>query len=874
MGRPTAPPPSLKPEEWRLLACTLPDGYDEAAPSGDDLVELVVEGRYAAALTQAVSLGVLPPAEGCASLREWSTAARSHIKQLYGDMSKNGLLLLTSGVAALMSFCQASLTGPASSESPALTATLPSLVDWDPPANNEEPWSGDRDPWVLREAQVDGEDLVCGRIDALDMLVLASMLLWEPLADAEPPAALPSWAWWAARVLGVHQRALGARSMTLRGGLVRLTDAVLTQFHPDADAAPDTRLAAVAASSARLEAALCDFAYGRDETARAHLDAAGAALGFKFRLTGRLAKKTMYQQDAATVLVVETEAVDASAAGRGRTIADLGAGEGVAAAAAAADLTRATHGLTGETEVFQLPHLLSTAGAVLGNAGLGAAEQAVLLGWSVNVKLGQAEEDMNLAQMGAFVEAVMAQPRSEFMVRAMAELQMCRKEAARSRTMERGLLEMEALVMRVRQSSGVSPRVRALGALSASAPLLPMLMKEWALVQMRFGMVGQAMEVFERQEMWEQLCACYVMLEKKHAAEAIVRKRLETAPEDPRMLTVLGDLTQDPACWEKAWEASGGRYVRAQRRLAERAHRLGDWEASAAHWELALKTNALHPEGWFSLGHCHIKLKSYDRAIEAFTRCGQLAPEHGEAFNNLAALLLERNRPKEAYTALSEAGRLLERNWQVQENLARAAIRSEHWLPAANALCKVTALTHGERCEVELLSSLVRHLRDLNHQIAADAAAGDTSPDAVGRARLKTHLAAAVGTVVRAVVQSSAASPDVWACAAVYWEAVGELKSAKECHLKRVRGLQGRAWKKETGAFEAFAEASIAMCEGQLAAAAADRAVAKRELSAARMHLQSVLKQAEGVFGEHAMFGEMQAVLERVLAAEEELQTA
>ena len=37
---------------------------------------------------------------------------------------------------------------------------------------------------------------------------------------------------------------------------------------------------------------------------------------------------------------------------------------------------------------------------------------------------------------------------------------------------------------------------------------------------------------------------------------------------------------------------------------------------SAEHWELALALNPLHPQGWFSLGYCCIKLERYDRAVE------------------------------------------------------------------------------------------------------------------------------------------------------------------------------------------------------------------------------------------------------------------
>ncbi|CAN0433985.1 unnamed protein product, partial [Laminaria digitata] len=51
-----------------------------------------------------------------------------------------------------------------------------------------------------------------------------------------------------------------------------------------------------------------------------------------------------------------------------------------------------------------------------------------------------------------------------------------------------------------------------------------------------------------------------------HKAEKIARARLEEK-ETPPMLAALGDLTQDPELWQRAWDLSGGRYARAKVRF-------------------------------------------------------------------------------------------------------------------------------------------------------------------------------------------------------------------------------------------------------------------------------------------------------------------
>ena len=91
---------------------------------------------------------------------------------------------------------------------------------------------------------------------------------------------------------------------------------------------------------------------------------------------------------------------------------------------------------------------------------------------------------------------------------------------------------------------------------------------------------------------------------------------------------------------------------------------------AAQHWELALRVNPLHPEGWFSLGYCALKQKDFSRALQAFSRCAQQQPDNGDAWNNLAAIHLQVRTPHVSWcrhpALLEQFCKECEHVWQVQ----------------------------------------------------------------------------------------------------------------------------------------------------------------------------------------------------------------
>jgi hypothetical protein len=59
--------------------------------------------------------------------------------------------------------------------------------------------------------------------------------------------------------------------------------------------------------------------------------------------------------------------------------------------------------------------------------------------------------------------------------------------------------------------------------------------------------------------MWEDVIQCLVAMGETTKALALCRERLGVE-QTPRLLCVLGDLTNDKAQYEEAWVLSGNRY--------------------------------------------------------------------------------------------------------------------------------------------------------------------------------------------------------------------------------------------------------------------------------------------------------------------------
>ena len=108
----------------------------------------------------------------------------------------------------------------------------------------------------------------------------------------------------------------------------------------------------------------------------------------------------------------------------------------------------------------------------------------------------------------------------------------------------------------------------------------------------------------------------------------------------PRLFCILGDITQDPTHFERAWSVSNFRYARAQRSLGRYYTQRKKYTEALEAYKKSLAVNRLSASTWFALGCVQLELKDWEGAVESFARCVRENNDEAEAWSNLAVALL------------------------------------------------------------------------------------------------------------------------------------------------------------------------------------------------------------------------------------------
>jgi len=513
-----------------------------------------------------------------------------------------------------------------------------------------------------------------------------------------------------------------------------------------------------------IEASLMEHEFGVDDSARYLLKRAKDALGVTIEKSGALGYRTIHQQDAKAQLVLrvtckerasaesddedENEDVDdddtdedeSIAAGSGggndsddTEVADGGKASNSSSSSSAMSRLRVElEGLSADgSQILPKPKLQNASDAddPSLNAPLSTIAQVVLLAECVAVRKKQADDGLRNWEMTPYLERVLTQAKSRPIVRASATVLMTRHEKTRARTRERALLSLEDVtrsvsevpanaIKKMRQNKKVKRdsttslskigKERLRFAFSVWFPPIHALKKELGEALISIGMVGAALKLFEEIEHWDAYISCLELLGKKQQAADVVKTRLNEEPGNAKLWCALGDATGDETCYHKAWEVSEERDARSQRTLARLCAQRNDFAQADVHWTRALTLNPLFPGAWFNCGYCRMKCEGReDDALAAFVRCAQIDPENGQAWNNVAALSMHKQKFQAARAALQEAVKHYRTSWHTWENLAIASAKTGRFVASARALMKVIELTDGARVHIPTISTLL-----------------------------------------------------------------------------------------------------------------------------------------------------------------------
>ncbi|KAG8760690.1 hypothetical protein FRC12_009522 [Ceratobasidium sp. 428] len=595
------------------------------------LAKLVVEGEFKKVLSSDLARQVLTLGHS-ASIFTSEGAFNGRLESYFGlkvdadDDTLADLARLSVAVACLHAYVQLNWTGPDLDLDPLGILTLPT-----PPTR--ELTVDILDAQAVRELASDGEPAYHLTQHPI-LLRLAQIILLRGFDDG----GLVSGPWWNLRTHLVHQRVLDEA--------VPVPDHFWLTLEPVEQAVEGDLAGRLA-----IEKGLLRHIFSHDRLASELFVDAAQKTGLRYEVTGALGKRTRFQTRDLTQLVLlakSREEENGTEKGEGKV--------------------PETMALNDDTLLEQTEYAAGGgpgAGDLSGidpskQPALRPIDQCIFLGMCLNVRNTSPAHGLTAEQMMPYIARVITHPRN-WSVHTMALLLRARLESTRTRTVERSVLQLQALVDQMPTAdSDLSERL-----LFFHSILLPSkwaMEKELAHRYLSIGVVKSALEIFERLEMWEEVVRCYQSIEQRDRALTIVRDLLEgrkaeadvvlargrgrrermDAARESKLWCLLGDLDSAHSLehYTRAWDISGGTSARAARALGGYHFARAEYAKSVPHLRKATGMQPLNSRAWFLLGCAYVREESWIEARDAFARCVGIDHEDGESWNNIASVYM------------------------------------------------------------------------------------------------------------------------------------------------------------------------------------------------------------------------------------------
>ncbi|KZT60844.1 tetratricopeptide repeat domain 27 [Calocera cornea HHB12733] len=738
---------SLIEGKWR-------SGIDESALQllPLELAHLVVDGKFSDALKHPESRRVFQTKYIAST--PWTRRLRDLLASSTQGLDAE-LMRLSIAIACMHSFVQVNWTGPELDIKPSdLFADHVDITEED----------------LDREAI---DELCFGGEPAYHLAHVPAFFRLAQLLLEQPYQHISTITWWRLRASSLHQHLLD-EPVAFPSDLLPDVDNLISSLDGEHDL--QGRL--------WVERGIAHHMVGRDQVAGEAFISAARSTGLQYELSGALGKRTKWQQNEVTQLVLLAESrkredspVEAQTAGDEKAADD----EPADGNPDKKDMPEALL-LNDDTLLEHTEFTSSTVGTGAlahidpkSQPALDALDQCILLSLCLNVKNTSPLHGLTSEQMSAYVARVLSHPKN-WTVYTMALLLRSRLEANRTRTVERSTLQLQALIDQM-PTSDSTLQERLLYFHSIILPSKWEMERELAVRFLSLGVVRSALDIFERLEMWEETVQCWQSLERPEKGIAIVRDLLEGKKQEAELVLqrgksalerqrprldrareaklwcLLGDLEKNSALahYEKAWEVSDHTSARAARSLGGYHFAHGQFERAIPYLRRATEINPLYSRTWFVLGCTYIRTEEWVKAKDCFARCVGIEQEDAESWSNLASM----------YLRMGEAGEKVELDTGVapaEDDVALAG-----GIPFSNKLLAFRALRQGLKFSYEnwrMWSNYMIIAMDVGELAEAARALGRVVEERAGREGEECVDMAVLERLVNAVTRAPAKEGD------------------------------------------------------------------------------------------------------------------
>ncbi|PMD62625.1 uncharacterized protein K444DRAFT_524962 [Hyaloscypha bicolor E] len=660
-------------------------------PELSEVVKAYLEGDYKTILRNPTSQTLYGKLVETVSLLRQDQDASFQDAGFRDDVGAVQVLIV--GLAAFNAFLQANVTGPP--------------TDWGnvfPKKDNE---AACREQ-CLKSLDVDGVS-VYQHIPYVELFCLAR-LIFTVFFPRIIGGEFRDCKWMRVRINAYHQRllsGLSGGSMSDFSVLQNVIEKDLKELEGEI-LGEKSSLGTEAKVQFLLEKAQIYIMQGLDIKARENVRMAKAVSGFSYALSGALGKKTKFQQNDTSQLVVfarSRESEEATSDELVGSLKDTTLSSGVKRSGPTAlELNDDTllesieFAKSDKIDNSALPPELADLKPD-SQPQLKPLDQITLLTEATLKDTLSPLDKLNSEEILPYAVRVLSDKPTNWQIYTQALLVRSRIEAHRSRTQERSVLQLQVIVDQIIADTqeeslpgadGV-PEIRVTQFLprakeSESAPVSERLKyifqlntptrweieTELAYAWSGVGSFVSALEIFKRLKLWAEVALCYHSIGQEDKARQIIRRQLyssskgpemdqygidaeevvnekwdgelrPTPPHAPRLWCILGDLDNDPTCWDRAWIISKKRYARAQRSLGEFWTKEGDLEKARESYLAATIVNRQNNDTWSRMGDIDLRVGNWDGAVIAFQQSIMIDDTDAKTYSNLGSALLSKH---------------------------------------------------------------------------------------------------------------------------------------------------------------------------------------------------------------------------------------
>ncbi|KAK6742078.1 hypothetical protein RB195_009754 [Necator americanus] len=307
-------------------------------------------------------------------------------------------------------------------------------------------------------------------------------------------------------------------------------------------------------------------------------------------------------------------------------------------------------------------------------------------------------DELFVEKANAYLEAIIRQRRC-WPVQTAALLERCELEKTRKRHIERACAQAE-LICKIMDGDEIPDAVKLK---RCDLVLASGLEAFWnahfihAESLRTLGCTAEALLIYERFEMWDCMIDCFKQLGKLEKAEALIRRLLLERPNDSMLYCYLGDITMEASYYDAAIKMSNDHNSRARKSFGFLMLLRNQFDSAYKHLRRSLELQPIQLGVWFNAGYCAWKLEQYADAVTCFHRCVSFEPEHFEAWNNLSAAYIKLGQKDRARRILQEALKFNYEHPKVWENYLLLCVDTAQFDQAIKAFHRLLDLNKQQQ---------------------------------------------------------------------------------------------------------------------------------------------------------------------------------